>query len=49
MTDIAQLENELLAAVASAKDETVLEAVRISALGKSGSIACGMMTSRARG
>src|SRR5215470_1274596 len=38
MTDIAQLEKELLAAVASAKDEAALEAVRISALGKSGSI-----------
>ena len=36
MTDIAQLEKELLAAVASAKDEAALEAVRISALGKSG-------------
>src|SRR6185437_14474300 len=33
MTDIAQLEKELLAAVASAKDEAALEAVRIKALG----------------
>jgi phenylalanyl-tRNA synthetase alpha chain len=38
MSDIAQLEQDLLAAVASAKDETALEAVRVGALGKSGSI-----------
>ena len=38
MTDIAQLEKDLLAAVAAAKDEAALEAVRISALGKSGSV-----------
>jgi phenylalanyl-tRNA synthetase alpha chain len=38
MTDIAQLETELLASVATAKDESALEAVRVSALGKSGAI-----------
>ncbi|HET7164223.1 MAG TPA: phenylalanine--tRNA ligase subunit alpha, partial [Pseudolabrys sp.] len=44
MTDIAQLEKELLAAVASAKDEAALEAVRISALGKSGSVSALLKT-----
>jgi len=38
MADIAKLEAELLAAVAAAKDYAALEAVRVSALGKKGSI-----------
>ncbi|MFI4972149.1 MAG: phenylalanine--tRNA ligase subunit alpha, partial [Hyphomicrobiales bacterium] len=38
MSDIAQLENDLLIAIASAKDEAGLEAVRVAALGKSGSV-----------
>ncbi len=38
MADIAQLESELLAGIAAAKDEAALEAVRVAALGKSGSI-----------
>jgi len=38
MSDIAQLEQEVLATIASAKDEAALEAVRVGALGKSGSI-----------
>ena len=38
MSDIAQLEKELLAAVASAKDEARLESLRVAALGKSGSV-----------
>ena len=38
MTDIAKLESDLIAAVAAANDEAALEAVRVSALGKSGSI-----------
>ena len=38
MADIAQLENDLLAGVAAAKDEAALEAVRVAALGKSGAI-----------
>jgi phenylalanyl-tRNA synthetase alpha chain len=38
MTDIAQLENELTTAVASAADEAALEAVRVAALGRNGSI-----------
>ena len=44
MTDIAQLEKEVLAAVASAKDEAALEAVRIAALGKSGSVSALLKT-----
>ena len=39
MTDIAELERELLAAIAAAKDERALEDVRVSALGKKGTIA----------
>src|SRR5690348_11726049 len=38
MSDIATLESELMTAVSSAKDEAALEAVRVSALGKSGSV-----------
>jgi phenylalanyl-tRNA synthetase alpha chain len=38
MSDTAQLEQQILAEVAAAGDEAALEAVRISALGKSGSI-----------
>lgn len=38
MTDIPTLERTLLGAVAAAADETALEAVRVSALGKKGSV-----------
>jgi len=38
MTDLAQLENEILADVAAAADDGALEAVRVAALGKNGSI-----------
>jgi len=38
MADTAQLEKQLLAAVTAANDEAALEAVRVSALGKSGAI-----------
>jgi len=38
MTDIVQLENEILADVAGAGDEAALETVRVAALGKSGSV-----------
>jgi phenylalanyl-tRNA synthetase alpha chain len=38
MTDLAQLENEILADVAAAADDGALEAVRIAALGKNGAI-----------
>jgi phenylalanyl-tRNA synthetase alpha chain len=38
MTDLKKLEAETLAAVSAAKDEAALEAVRVGALGKKGSI-----------
>jgi phenylalanyl-tRNA synthetase alpha chain len=38
MSDIAHLEQEILAGVAAAGDEAALEAVRVAALGKSGSV-----------
>jgi len=38
VSDIAQLENEITAAVAAASDETALEAVRVAALGRKGSV-----------
>ena len=38
MTDIAQIEQQILAEIAAAGDEAALEAVRVAALGKSGSI-----------
>src|ERR1700689_2001036 len=44
MTDIAQLENETLAAIEATGDETALEAVRVAALGKSGSVAALLKT-----
>src|SRR4051812_8425584 len=39
MTDIAALEGDIRAAIASAKDERALDEVRVSALGKKGAIA----------
>ncbi|WP_159730267.1 phenylalanine--tRNA ligase subunit alpha [Methylosinus sp. Ce-a6] len=44
MTDIAELETETLAAIAAAADEAALEAVRIGALGKKGSISALLAT-----
>src|SRR6185312_16801182 len=44
MPDIAQLEKDLLAAVASAKDEATLEQLRVAALGKSGSVSALLKT-----
>jgi phenylalanyl-tRNA synthetase alpha chain len=38
MTDLAQLENEILAEVAAAADDTALETVRVAALGKNGTV-----------
>ncbi len=38
MSNISDLERELLAAIAAAKDEAALEQIRVSALGKKGSI-----------
>src|SRR5476651_658398 len=44
MTDIAALENEITTAVSAAKDEAALEAARVSALGKSGSVSALLKT-----
>jgi phenylalanyl-tRNA synthetase alpha chain len=44
VADIAQLEKELLGAVDKAADEAALEAVRIAALGKSGSVSALLKT-----
>jgi len=44
MTDIARLEKDLLSSIASAKDEAALEAVRVAALGKSGSVSALLKT-----
>src|SRR6185437_6306934 len=44
MTDIARLEKDLLSSIASAKDEAALEAVRIAALGKNGSVSALLKT-----
>src|SRR6516165_7469334 len=44
MSNIRTLEQEILANVASAKDEATLEAVRIAALGKSGSVSALLKT-----
>src|SRR5258707_5103603 len=38
MSDVSKLEQASLGAVAAASDEAALEAVRVSALGKSGSV-----------
>jgi len=44
MPDIAQLESELTGAIAAASDEAALDAVRIAALGKSGSVSALLKT-----
>src|SRR5471032_2226251 len=44
MSDIRALEKEITAAVVSAKDEATLEAVRVAALGKSGSVSALLKT-----
>ncbi len=44
MSDIAQLEQDVIAAVGAAGDEPALEAVRVSALGKSGSVSALLKT-----
>ena len=44
MSDIAQLEQDLLGAVAAANDEAALEAVRVAALGKKGSVSALLKT-----
>ena len=44
MSDLAKLESEVLAAIAAAPDEAALEAVRVGALGKKGSISALLAT-----
>jgi phenylalanyl-tRNA synthetase alpha chain len=44
MSDLAKLESEVLAAIAAASDEAALEAVRVGALGKKGSISALLST-----
>jgi phenylalanyl-tRNA synthetase alpha subunit len=44
MSEIAKLEKDILANVAAAKDEAALEAVRIAALGKNGSVSALLKT-----
>ena len=44
MADIAKLEKELLGAVDKAADEAALEALRVAALGKSGSVSALLKT-----
>ena len=44
MTDLRALETELLAAITAAPDEAALEAVRVAALGKSGSVSALLKT-----
>src|ERR1700752_4516762 len=44
MSDLAQLESEILSQIAAAGDEAALEAVRVAALGKKGSISALLAT-----
>src|SRR6201985_3490030 len=44
MTDLPQLESEILSQVAAAGDEAALEAVRVASLGKKGSISALLST-----
>ncbi|MFP4897493.1 phenylalanine--tRNA ligase subunit alpha, partial [Paraburkholderia sp. EG304] len=44
MSDIAKLEGEIGTAIAAASDEAELEAVRVGALGKSGSVSALLKT-----
>src|SRR5438445_2148749 len=44
MSDLAQLESQILSQVASAGDEAALEAVRVASLGKKGSISALLAT-----
>src|ERR1700737_3638951 len=44
MTDLAQLESKILVDIAAASDEAALEAVRVAALGKKGSISALLST-----
>ena len=44
MSDLTKLENEILSAIAASSDEAALEAVRVGALGKKGSISALLAT-----
>src|SRR3954470_20040930 len=44
MTDLATLESDILSQIAAAGDESALEAVRVAALGKKGSISALLAT-----
>src|SRR6187551_444024 len=44
VADIAKLESELLSSVEKASDEAALETIRVSALGKSGSVSALLKT-----
>src|SRR3954447_14289490 len=44
MTDLTQLESQILTDIAAAGDESALEAVRVAALGKKGSISALLAT-----
>src|ERR1700760_4646191 len=44
MTDLAQLESQILTEIAAAADEAALEAVRVAALGKKGSVSALLST-----
>src|SRR6185312_5262839 len=44
MTDIAAFQSEILAQIAAASDEAALEAVRVGALGKKGSVSALLST-----
>src|SRR5206468_558801 len=44
MSDISQLEQQILGDISAATDETALEAVRVAALGKSGSVSALLRT-----
>ncbi|MFX4842731.1 phenylalanine--tRNA ligase subunit alpha, partial [Acinetobacter baumannii] len=44
MSDLVKLETEILDAIAAASDEAALEAVRVGALGKKGSISALLAT-----
>ena len=44
VSDIAQLEQQILAEVAAAADEAAVEAVRVAALGKSGTVSALLRT-----
>src|ERR1700759_1334467 len=44
MTDLAQLESQILSEIAAAADEASLEAVRVAALGKKGSVSALLST-----